>query len=196
MKDFIRRNKTLVGAGSAVGVLVIGFLAFGVFGIHTAFIDDEVSEAGPFFASAEGVDQPVTTAVAETTDEASTDDDASDDSAEPAPVASAPEITTVKSGSFVDSAIHAGTGDVNVLTDGNQTFLRFEENFATDNGPDLNVYLRANDGSDEFIDLGDLKGNIGSQNYEVPAGTDLDRFTEIDIWCVRFGVSFTTTQLS
>ena len=85
---------------------------------------------------------------------------------------------------------------MNVLTDGNQTFLRFEENFSTDNGPDLNVYLRAEDGSGDFIDLGDLKGNIGSQNYEIPAGTDLDRFTEIDIWCVRFGVSFTTTQLS
>ncbi len=187
VKDFIQRNKALVGAGTAVGVLLIGFLAFGVFGIHTAFIDNEVSEAGPFFASAEGVDEPITTTVVESSEPTEPDT---------ATTSTVPEITTVASGSFIDSAIHAGTGDVNVLTDGNQTFLRFEENFSTDNGPDLNVYLRAEDGSGDFIDLGDLKGNIGSQNYEIPAGTDLDRFTEIDIWCVRFGVSFTTTQLS
>ena len=68
VKDFIQRNKALVGAGTAVGVLLIGFLAFGVFGIHTAFIDNEVSEAGPFFASAEGVDEPITTTVVESSE--------------------------------------------------------------------------------------------------------------------------------
>jgi len=35
--------------GLVVALLAIGaFLAFGVFGIQTAFIDDEVSEANPF----------------------------------------------------------------------------------------------------------------------------------------------------
>ena len=32
-----------------------------------------------------------------------------------------------------------------MLTDGTQTFLRFDDDFATDNGPDLNVYLSAQD---------------------------------------------------
>lgn len=140
---------------------------------------------------------------ATTAAEASGDDDAmeeeddamEEESAEPADDGSAPQIQTIASGSFSASSSYDGTGDINVLTDGNQTFLRFEENFSSDNGPDLNVYLRANDGSGEFIDLGDLKGNIGSQNYEIPADVDLSRFSEVEIWCVRFGVGFITADL-
>ncbi|MCO4835109.1 MAG: DM13 domain-containing protein, partial [Acidimicrobiaceae bacterium] len=47
-----------------------------------------------------------------------------------------------------------------------------------------------------FIDLGDLKGNIGSQNYEIPVGIDLDRYSTVVIWCVRFGVAFGAAELS
>ena len=114
-----------------------------------------------------------------------------------------PEIVTLASGSLVDHA-HAGTGTVNVLTDGNRRFLRFEDDFAIDNGPDLNVYLsRGVDAEgdpglfdDDFIDLGDLKGNIGSQNYELPEGIDLDEYDTVVIWCVRFGVAFNAANLS
>ena len=105
-------------------------------------------------------------------------------------------------GSFI-SRSHPSSGTAAVLTDGTQTFLRFDDDFATDNGPDLNVYLSAagpNDsvgelGSD-FIDLGDMKGNIGAQNYEVPAGTDLGRYRTVVIWCVRFSVAFGAAELA
>lgn len=89
-----------------------------------------------------------------------------------------------------------------VLTDGVQRFLRFED-FSTDNGPDLNVYLSpaptdapASQFDDDFIDLGDLKGNIGSQNYEIPADVDLDFYSTVVIWCVRFSVIFGAAELS
>ncbi|MYJ29837.1 MAG: DM13 domain-containing protein, partial [Acidimicrobiaceae bacterium] len=82
-----------------------------------------------------------------------------------------------------------------------QRFLRFED-FRTDNGPDLNVYLSAappdaaaGDFDDDFVDLGDLKGNVGSQNYEIPAGLDLDHYSTVAIWCVRFGVVFGAAEL-
>ena len=204
MREFISNHKALVGVGGMAGLALFAFLAFGVFGIHTAFIDNEVSEAGPVFASGAGIDQPT----ARQDDAATDNDDAMDsedamesqdpesDHMDESDAAPDPVVQTVAAGAFEDSNIHSGTGDVVVLTDGAQTFLRFEENFATDNGPDLNVYLRANDGSGEFLDLGDLRGNIGSQNYEIPAGTDLSRFTVVDVWCVRFGVSFTEAQLA
>jgi hypothetical protein len=38
--------------------------------------------------------------------------------------------------------------------------------------------------------LGRLKGNIGSQNYEVPAGTNLARYGTVVIWCDRFDAAF------
>ena len=35
---------------AAVGAVVVGYLAFAVFGVHTLFIDDEVNEDVPVFA--------------------------------------------------------------------------------------------------------------------------------------------------
>ena len=80
-----------------------------------------------------------------------------------------------------------------MLNDGSeQRFLRFE-NFSTDNGPDLRVYLSNSDANadsgvfdDDFIDLGVLKGNIGDQNYEIPVGVDLSVHDTVVVWCVRF----------
>ncbi len=105
-------------------------------------------------------------------------------------------------GSFI-SRSHPSSGTAAVLTDGTQTFLRFDDDFATDNGPDLNVYLSAAGPNDsigelaaDFIDLGDMKGNIGAQNYAVPAGTDLGRYRTVVIWCVRFSVAFGAAELA
>jgi hypothetical protein len=103
-------------------------------------------------------------------------------------------VVTELEGSFV-SAAHPTSGTAVVLGNGTgQRFLRFED-FETDNGPDLNVYLR-DPGTGEFVDLGDLKGNVGEQNYEIPADVDLERFSVVDIWCVRFGVGFGNARLS
>ncbi|MCY4424729.1 MAG: DM13 domain-containing protein [Acidimicrobiaceae bacterium] len=112
-----------------------------------------------------------------------------------------PRIIVEAAGSFIDRS-HPTEGSATVLGDGSgQRFLRFED-FRTDNGPDLNVYLSAAPGDapagdfdDDFVDLGDLKGNVGAQNYEIPAGLDLDRYSTVAIWCVRFGVVFGTAEL-
>jgi hypothetical protein len=194
MRSFLARNwKILTPVGVLIGALV-AYLAFGVFGVHTLFIDDEVDEAGPVFASG---------AVAG--DAAASDDDPApeaeldqDDARAPA---AEPEIVTVVSGSFIGRS-HPAEGTALVLTDGTeQRFLRFED-FSTDNGPDLNVYLStappdADESAfdDDFIDLGDLKGNIGSQNYEIPPDVDLSRYQSVVIWCVRFGVAFGAAEL-
>ena len=59
------------------------------------------------------------------------------------------------------------------------------EDLATSNGPDLFVYLSANafDGEegvfdDDYVNLGRLQGNIGSQNYEIPAHVDPSRLRQ------------------
>ena len=121
---------------------------------------------------------------------------------EPMPEMPEPEIVTLVSGNFVDREHHA-EGVAEVLTDGTaQRFLRFED-FETLNGPDLNVYLTTSDAladsgtfDDDFIDLGDLKGNIGPQNYELPADVDLSVYDTVVIWCVRFGVAFGAADLA
>lgn len=94
-----------------------------------------------------------------------------------------------------------GTATVFQLADGKKT-LRLTD-FATSNGPDVHVYLVASsDAKDNdtvtkagFIDVGTLKGNIGDQNYDLPANTDLAKYRAVTIWCKRFGVNFGTAPL-
>lgn len=212
---FIRRNLFAVLGAGAVALAGLAWLAFGYFGIHTAFIDDEVSEAGPVFASGASADEPAEPAAAaggdaeaapDSADDpaASGDEDAAaaaDGAAAPADdteEASAGEIVTLVSGTFTGLGSYAGGGDAVVLNDGTeQRFLRFEENFETSNGPDLNVYLTVGGDVDAgYVDLGDLRGNIGSQNYEIPVGVDLGEFDTVVIWCVRFGVGFAEAPLT
>ena len=107
----------------------------------------------------------------------------------------------VASGQFHSGAHETkGTATVFQLGDGKKT-LRLT-NFATSNGPDVHVYLVASDAKDndtvtksEYVDLGSLKGNIGDQNYELPAGADLAKYRAVTIWCKRFSVNFGTAPL-
>jgi hypothetical protein len=98
---------------------------------------------------------------------------------------------------------HEGRGRVDVLDLGTgQRVLRFSD-FETSDGPDLQVYLlgaadAANtDDVDRagFVTLGALKGNVGPQNYAIPADTDLKKYRAVSVWCRRFGVNFTTATL-
>jgi hypothetical protein len=111
---------------------------------------------------------------------------------------------TVAQGRFI-SLEHETTGRALVLeTEDGQRFLRFE-GFETSNGPDLLVYLSAKEpaGADDwhgydqdFVDLGTLKGNVGNQNYRIPADVDLDRYSTAVVWCRRFEVGFAAAVLS
>ena len=110
--------------------------------------------------------------------------------------------TVLSSGSF-HSAAHETKGAASIyqLADGKRV-LRFT-NFETSNGPDVHVYLvAANDASDSetvkkagFLELGSIKGNIGDQNYDVPADADLAKYRAVTIWCKRFSVNFGTAPL-
>ena len=87
-----------------------------------------------------------------------------------------------------------GVAKVITLSDG-KTFLRLENLKAT-NGPDLYVYLSTDKGSSDIVNLGTLKGNIGNQNYEIPTGTDLSKYSTVLIWCKAFSTLFGSAKLS
>ena len=176
----VRRSRAPFWIGGGVVALgLVAFLAFGVFGIQALWIDDEVAEAAPTFSSGATLPSASTTAPAP------------DEGSPPTTTAAAPTVAVAGTGSFVDRG-HPGEGTATVLTDGTQAFLRFEDDFATDNGPDLRV--RAYVG-DEVLDLGELKGNIGAQNYELPADVDPAAVTSVDVWCRRFDYVFTDAEL-
>ena len=73
-------------------------------------------------------------------------------------------------------------------------------NFEVDNGPDLRVYLVAGPARNEsevadFEDLGALKGNKGNQQYDLPRGLDLTRYSTVVVWCRAFSVNFARAPL-
>ncbi len=107
------------------------------------------------------------------------------------------------SGSFHGQAHETkGMAAIYQLEEGRRV-LRLTD-FETSNGPDVRVYLvAASDVTDNdtvkksgFVELGKLKGNIGAQNYDVPADVDLARYRSVTIWCRRFGVNFGTAPLT
>jgi hypothetical protein len=113
------------------------------------------------------------------------------------------EPEALRAGAFHGVA-HAteGTATLYRLAEG-QVTLRLTD-FETSDGPDLRLYLvAAPDVNDDatvesagFIDLGALKGNIGDQNYALPADVDLDRYRTVTIWCRRFSVNFGSAPLA
>jgi hypothetical protein len=109
-----------------------------------------------------------------------------------------PKHTEPLMGNFVDAGdgFHKADGIVKVinLEDG-RTFLRLENLKAT-NGPDLYVYLSTGKNASDIVNLGRLKGNIGNQNYEIPAGTDLAKYNTVLIWCKAFSTLFGSAKLS
>ena len=164
------------GVAAAVVVAVLGLGVAGVawFEPHKLLVDDRVDEAAPA-AAAEAADS-----------------DPSPPAHDPAVAPAAPARAAFR------SLEHRTTGEAVVFTLGDGTrVLRFE-GFETSNGPDLRVYLSA--GSDDssfgreygedFVELGVLKGNVGDQNYTIPAGTDLSTYRNAVVWCKRFGVGF------
>ncbi len=113
--------------------------------------------------------------------------------------------TAVITGGFRDAdSFHKGSGkaDIYQVEDGSYV-LRFED-FNVTNGPDLHVYLakhpdpttsgEVNDNG--YLDLGAIKGNQGSQNYSIPAGTDISLYKSVVIYCQPFHVIFSVAPLA
>jgi hypothetical protein len=109
----------------------------------------------------------------------------------------------VATGTF-HGAAHKTSGRATVYQSPSGEVLRLTH-FATSNGPNLHVILiAASDAVDnenfldkkvERVELGQLKGNEGDQNYEIPAGTDLSKYKAVSIFCERYNANFGTAPL-
>ena len=93
-------------------------------------------------------------------------------------------------------SFHFGRGTAQLIeTAQGQYTLRFEE-FSVRNGPDLFVYLTADEGSvDGALNPGGLKATDGAFNFEVPGGTDISQYRYAIVWCRQFAVLFASAPL-
>ncbi|MFF1870641.1 DM13 domain-containing protein [Kitasatospora herbaricolor] len=179
----------------AVLVLLAGGFGLYLFQPWKAFTSTRVDEAPP--AAAAPLAPPAAGAPAGS---ASLPPPPSPSPAGPGPAAGPVEGVA---GAF-RSGEHPTTGTARLvhLADGS-TVLRLE-NLRTSEGPDVRVYLSAAPAAESKLDtlgeapveLGRLKGNLGNQNYAVPAGADLTRLRSAVIWCARFSVGFGAADLT
>lgn len=100
----------------------------------------------------------------------------------------------IYSGSFQDAPRYDASGTVEVYDNGTSRTLAFK-NFKGDNGPDLKVYLSTNLSDDDFINLGALAAVSGNFNYTLDANVDLDKYSNVIIWCEDFSVLFGSATL-
>ena len=168
----LRHRRLLALLATAAAALIAFVLLY--FEPQKLFIDDEVHEALPLATSP---------------------------SSAPAQPDDQPTVRVTSTGRF-RSYEHATSGRARVLElPGGRRYVRFDR-FRTSNGPALKVYLSAAPASgpgdafdDRYVNLGDLKGNIGEQNYAIPRDVDLDRYRSVVVWCKRFSVPFGAAAL-
>jgi hypothetical protein len=187
-----RRLWWVIIAAIVVGAPIVWYLA------SPLFLNRVVSEGFPMSTGAtvpEGMTQQqveeTMAAAAQTTTSAS----------EAMPPAVSPAVAVAR-GSFTGAdGFHRGQGTAAVYRVGDQLVLRLEA-FQVTNGPDLHVILTAHaapksraDVQQEYLEIAKLKGNVGEQNYTLPAGLSLDRYRTVAIYCKPFHVVFATAPL-
>src|SRR3989344_1761488 len=75
---------------------------------------------------------------------------------------------------------HHASGEALLLKNADGSYaVRFEDNFAVTNGPDVFVYFGKDGQYDSNARLSGLKGSMGGQNYVVPAGIDATQYNEV-----------------
>lgn len=189
------RRRPVVTAGALVVSLALAGFALYWFAPWNLVIDRRVDEAlpsvGPRAAGAPNARGP-----AAETEAVPSGDGAAAEGAPDAPV-------VLAEGRF-RSLEHetAGTARVVRLADGTR-ILRLQD-LETSNGPDLRVIVTDRPISGDWhvwddgalVDLGPLKGNLGSSNYVIPDRLDLSRFRTAVVWCRRFSVGFGVASIA
>jgi len=109
----------------------------------------------------------------------------------------------IASGSFYKVEVRGeGTAKLYRLADGRR-FLRFE-GFVTGENTDLFVWLsevakpeNSKDAvTNRYVEIGNLKSTVGSQNYEIPASVPTDKIRSIVIWCQPVAIAYAAAALA
>ena len=196
MPRFLSRHKRLVVSLTVVFLAAAG-VGLAVFKPWLLFIDRTVDDEIPVFS----------VAAADAAPQAESGGATGADSVGGATDAPAPQgPVQVASGSFI-SHEHSTSGTARVLRNPDGSHQLVLEDLATSNGPDVRVWLSAapviegkdgwfTAGDHEHLDVAPIKGNLGNQVYDLPAGTDLSAWTSVVLWCDDFDVSFGAAELT
>lgn len=98
--------------------------------------------------------------------------------------------TLLSSGNFLNGPFGTVMGKTQLYRLPNLTHTIQLENFMSDNGPDLYVYLSKEIQPVNFIELGKLKSVAGNQVYTIPAGSNVNDYPYVCIHCKQYNHLF------
>lgn len=106
------------------------------------------------------------------------------------------------------SGEHPTSGKVNILQEGGETFLEFQDDFKTDSGPDLFVILHKSKDvigttkapthsikEGDYVIIEPLQKTKGKQRYKIPSKINLKDYQSVAIWCRQFNATFGSATL-
>jgi Electron transfer DM13 len=100
-----------------------------------------------------------------------------------------PAGKTLASGNFISNA-HSSSGTVKIIMgDNGKIFMAFE-NFKTDNGPDLRIWISPDNSAGTYLEIGRLTAVSGNFSYELTASVNYTTNNHVLIWCKDFSVLF------
>jgi hypothetical protein len=100
-----------------------------------------------------------------------------------------PVGTTLSQGTFVSNA-HTSSGTVKIVKNTNNKVSLVFQNFKTDNGPDLRVWLATNTSASSYVEVGVLTAVSGNFSYELNTSVNYAANNTVLIWCEDFSVLF------
>ncbi|MEO6285787.1 MAG: DM13 domain-containing protein [Dyadobacter sp.] len=103
-------------------------------------------------------------------------------------------VVNVK-GSFTGIGGETVSGTAKIITADGKYSLVLDQ-FSTNNGPDLHVYLSKQATPKDFIDLGSLKSTRGTQVYEINGTPHFAEYKYALIHCQQFNHLFGSALLS
>lgn len=172
-------KRIIIAASTALALFGAG-VAYWL--ISPLFITKTVNEALPVVVAPVQTESVTTTDVATSTQATTT---------------TVPVLQTVYQGKFTGfDAVHHGTGTASIIEIGEKSYVRFEEDFVVANGPDLFVGFGKDGTYISGSEIGALKGNKGSQNYELSEGFESGKYNEVWVWCRAFSEPFAKASLT
>ena len=107
------------------------------------------------------------------------------------------ESSIITQGNFVTvEQDHPTEGQAQIVEENGTRYLKFDANFTTARGPDVNVVLHRNSSvpvnlqEENYLTLAPLQSFDGAQQYLIPNELNLDEYQSVAIWCKEFNVTF------
>lgn len=174
-------KRVLPGVWPRAAVLAGVALVLGFFIVRPYYVDERVEEDESDVFAGQEVERGTT----EPTEPAGSVPDPTATSRPAAPV----QVTT----GAIQGIDHRATGTANVIRRPDGSVVVELADIDIQNGPDLVLYVVPGEdarGTGGGTDLGDLKGNQGTQYYDVPGGVDVGPGWTVLVWCRAFGTPF------